>query len=193
MSRYVPARHYISFGIVALALAGFAGWLGLFYSWTPALFPAALFLLTAALLLVLAFRPAIKVYDAHLEVGKKIIPWQDVRRVDRTGWISPLVVKLSLYDDDTVVVVYPGEVDCCKHLLRTLRQMSTNAMIDGIPYRQYWGELLGTGETRQLNAPRYRVLRPEDEEEVERLYFLLKTVGHIDPRSSGPHNSGEER
>ena len=28
MSRYVPARHYISFGIVALALAGFAGWLG---------------------------------------------------------------------------------------------------------------------------------------------------------------------
>ena len=43
MSRYVPARHYISFGIVALALAGFAGWLGLFDSWTPALFPAALF------------------------------------------------------------------------------------------------------------------------------------------------------
>ena len=61
-------------------------------------------------------------------------------------------------------------------------------MIDGIPYRQYWGELLGGGEAKQLNAPRYRVLRPEDEEEVERLYFLLKTVGHIDPR-----NSGDER
>ena len=27
MSRYVPARHYVSFGIVAMALAGFpAGW-----------------------------------------------------------------------------------------------------------------------------------------------------------------------
>lgn len=188
MSRYVPARHYISFGIVALALAGFAGWLGLYYSWTPALFPAALFFLTAALLLVLAFRPAIKVYDAHLEIGKKIVPWQDVRRVDRTNWISPLVVKLALYDDDTVLLVYPGEVDCCKHLLRTLRQMSTNALIDGTPYREYWGELLGPSEAKQLNAPRYRVLRPEDEEEVERLYFLLKTVGHIDPR-----NSGEER
>ena len=61
-------------------------------------------------------------------------------------------------------------------------------MIDGIPYRQYWGEMLGMSETRQLAAPRHRVLRPEDEEEVERLYFLLKTVGHIDPR-----NSGEER
>jgi hypothetical protein len=186
MSRYVPARHYVSFGIVALLLAGFSGWLGL--SWPPAFFPALLFLLTASALLALAFRPAIKVYDAHLEVGKKIIPWQDVRRVDRTGWISPLVVKLSLYDDDTVTLVYPGEVDCCKHLLRTLRQMSTNAMIDGIPYRQYWGELLGPGDTRQVAARRYRVLRPEDEEEVERLYFLLKTVGHIDPR-----NSGEER
>jgi hypothetical protein len=186
MSRYVPARHYVSFGIVALLLAGFSGWLGL--SWNPAFVPAGLFLVSATMLLALAFRPAIKVYDAHLEVGKKIIPWQDVRRVDRTGWISPLVVKLSLYDDDTIVLVYPGEVDCCKHLLRTLRQMSTNAMIDGLPYRQYWGELLGSNEAKQLAAPRYRVLRPEDEEEVERLYFLLKTVGHIDPR-----NSGDER
>src|SRR6516225_5243894 len=93
MSRYVPARHYASFGIVALLLAGFSGWLGL--QWSPAFCPALLFLLTAAGLLALAFRPAIKVYDAHLEIGKKIIPWQDIRRVDRTGWISPLVVKLA--------------------------------------------------------------------------------------------------
>ena len=186
MSRYVPARHYISFGIVALALSFFGAWVG--YTWTPAFAPASLFFLTATLLLAMAFRPAIKVYDAHLEIGKKIIPWQDIRRVDRTGWISPLVVKLGLYDDESVLVVYSGEVDCCKHLLRTLRQMSTNAMIDGVPYRQYWGELLGASEARQLAAPRYRVLRPEDEEEVERLYFLLKTVGHIDPR-----NSGDER
>jgi hypothetical protein len=186
MSRYTPARHYISFGIVALALAGFSGWLGL--SWVPAFCPALLFLLTAAALLTLAFRPAIKVGEAHLECGKRIIPWQDVRRVDRTGWISPLVVKLTMFDDEVLTLVYPGEVDCCKHLLRTLRQMATSASIDGVPYRQYWGELLGANESRQLTAPRYRVLRPEDEEEVERLYFLLKTVGHIDPR-----NSGDER
>ena len=56
------------------------------------------------------------------------------------------MVKLALYDDENVVLVYPGEVDCCKHLLRTLRQMATNAMIDGVPYRQYWGELLGANE-----------------------------------------------
>ena len=186
MSRYTPARHYISFGIVALALAGFSGWLGL--SWVPAFCPALLFLLTATALLTLAFRPAIKVGEVHLECGKRIIPWQDVRRVDRSGWISPLVVKLTMFDDEVVTLLYPGEVDCCKHLLRTLRQMATSASIDGVPYRQYWGELLGANESRQLAAPRYRVLRPEDEEEVERLYFLLKTVGHIDPR-----NSGDER
>lgn len=186
MSRYVPARHYVSFGVAALALAGFSGWLGL--SWTPAFCPALLFFLTAAMLLALAMRPSIKVFDSHLEVGKRIIPWQDIRRIDRTGWISPLVVRLAMYDDSTVTVVYPGEVDCCKHLLRTLRQMATSSMIDGVPYRQYWGELLGHGEAKRLSAPRYRVLRPEDEEEVERLYFLLKTVGNIDPR-----NSGDER
>jgi hypothetical protein len=48
--------------------------------------------------------------------------------------------------------------------------------------------MLGMSDSRQLPSSRPRVLRPEDEEEVERLYFLLKTVGHIDPR-----NSGEER
>ncbi|MDE3196072.1 MAG: hypothetical protein KGN84_07005 [Acidobacteriota bacterium] len=185
MSRYVPARHYISFGIVAMALAGFAGWIGL--TWTPAFCPALLFLLVSVVLLGLAFRPAIKIYDSHIEIGKRMIPWQDIRRVDRTGWISPLVVKLTLYDDETIMIVYPGEVDCCKHLLRTLRQLATSAVIDGVPYRQYWGELMGA-DTKRLAAPRFRVLRPEDEEEVERLYFLLKTVGHIDPR-----NSGDER
>jgi hypothetical protein len=186
MTRYVPARHYISFGAVTLVLAGFCFWLG--FTWTPAIAPAVLFFLTSALLIALALRPAIRVYDAHIEIGKRVIPWQDIQRVDRTGWISPLIVKLTLFDDESITVVYPGEVDCCKHVLRTIRQMATSAMIDGIPYRQYWGEMLGMNETRQLPPPRYRVLRPEDEEEVERLYFLLKTVGHIDPR-----NSGDER
>jgi hypothetical protein len=187
MTRYVPARHYIFFGMALLALAAVSAWLGLTLT-RGLLIPAGLFLLISAILLVLAFRPAIRVYDAHIEIGKRVIPWQDIQRVDRTGWISPLVVKLTLFDDETLTIVYPGEVDCCKHVLRAIRQMSTAAMIDGIPYRQYWGEMLGMGETRQLAQPRPQLLRPEDEEEVERLYFLLKTVGHIDPR-----NSGEER
>lgn len=184
MTRYVPARHYVSFGTVALVLAGISTWLGLSLS-RGLLIPAGLFLLTAILLLALATRPVIRVYDGHIEIGKRVLPWQDIQRVDRTGWISPLIVRLTLFDDETITVIYPGEVDCCKHVLRTLRQMATSAMIDGVPYRQYWGEMLGMSEQRQLPQPRHRVLRAEDEEEVERLYFLLKTVGHIDPRNSG--------
>src|SRR5665213_2053627 len=95
MTRYVPARHYISFGAAALALAGFSAWLGM--TLTRGLFvPAGLFFFTSVLLLALAFRPAIRVYDAHIEIGKRVVPWQDIQRVDRTGWISPLVVKLTL-------------------------------------------------------------------------------------------------
>jgi hypothetical protein len=183
MTRYLPARHYISFGIVALALAVFSGWLGI--EWTPAYVPAFLFLVSSALLLILAVRPPVEVQETHLAVGKRMIPWMDIRRLDRTGWLSPLIVRLTLYDDTKVTLVYPGDLDSCRSLLRTLRRMCRDSLIDGIPYRQYWGEVLTTnGGRKMLPSPRYRLLLPEDEAEVERLYQRLKSVGHIDPKSS---------
>ena len=36
----------------------------------------------------------------------------------------------------------------------------------------------------QPPAPRYRILRPEDEAEVERLYQRLKAVGNLDQKNS---------
>jgi hypothetical protein len=65
MTRYVPARHYIFFGGALLALAAFSAWLG-FTLTRGLLIPAGLFLLVSAVLLALAFRPAIRVYDAHI-------------------------------------------------------------------------------------------------------------------------------
>ena len=66
-----------------------------------------------------------------------------------------------------------------------MRRLCRDALIDGIPYRQYWGEVLGSaGERRQNSLPRYRILRPEDEAEVERLYQRLKTVGNLDQKNS---------
>ena len=183
MTRYLPARHYLSFGVVAFGLAIFSGWLGL--EWHPAFLPAVLFLASAALLLFLAVRPPIEIQERCLVVGKRVIPWIDVRRIDRTGWLSPLVVRLILFDDETVRVVYPGDLDSCKSLLRNLRRMCRDALIDGIPYRQYWGEVMTlSGEQKLLPGPRYRLLLPEDELEVERLYQRLKSVGHIDPKKS---------
>ncbi len=183
MTRYLPARHYISFGIVALALATFSGLLGVEYP--PVFIPCGLFLASAALLLGLALRPPIDVQENCLVIGKRVIPWIDVRRLDRTGWLSPLVVRLTLFDDETVRLVYPGDLDACKSLLRSLRRMSRDALIDGVPYRQYWGEVLTqAGEQRLLPSPRYRLLLPEDEAEVERMYQRLKSVGHLDPKKT---------
>ena len=69
--------------------------------------------------------------------------------------------------------------------LRNLRRLSRDALIDGIPYRQYWGEVLApANERKQAPLPRYRILRPEDEAEVERLYQRLKAVGNLDQKNS---------
>ena len=119
-------------------------------------------------------------------IGKRIIPWMDIRRLDRTGWISPLIVRITLFDDSRMLLVYPGDLDSCNSLLRHLRRLSRDALIDGIPYRQYWGELLSStgGDASRRRRPRYRILRPEDEAEVERLYQRLKTVGNLDQKNS---------
>lgn len=183
MTRYLPARHYLWFGISAVALAAFSAWLG--WDWAPAYVPAALFLFTAIALLGMAFRPAIEVHEGYLAIGKRIVPWMDIRRLDRTGWISPLIVRMTLFDDTRLTLVYPGDLDACNGLLRHLRRCSRDAMIDGIPYRQYWGELLAPPAERKEAPPlRYRILRAEDEAEVERLYQRLKTVGNLDQKST---------
>ena len=91
MSRYTPARHYVSFGIVALALAGFSGWLGL--SWTPAFCPAALFFLTATMLLALAF----------LFLGIVLLLLSERRRVAAQVAAAPILPEVQ-----TATVAVPG-------------------------------------------------------------------------------------
>ena len=183
MTRYLPARHYLWFGISAVVLAGLSGWLGT--ELPMALVPAGLFLLTAAILFLLAFRPPIEIHEGYVSIGSRIIPWMDIRRLDRTGWVSPLIVRITLFDDSRLLLVYPGDLDSCNSLLRHVRRLSRDALIDGIPYRQYWGEVLAPlGERKQTPLPRYRILRPEDEAEVERLYQRLKTVGNLDQKNS---------
>lgn len=183
MTRYTPARHYLMFGIAAAGLAVFSAWLGL--GWAPAFIPAALFVLSSTALLLLAFRPAIEIHEGYLAVGKRVVPWMDIRRLDRTGWISPLIVRMTLFDDSRLILIYSGDLDSCNSLLRHLRRLSRDALIDGKPYRQFWGEVLVPGaDHKQIPSPRYRLLLPEDEAEVERLYQRLKTVGNLDQKNS---------
>ena len=134
MTRYLPARHYLWFGIVAVVLGGLSAWYG--WMFPLALVPAGLFLLTAAFLFAMAFRPGLEIHEGYISIGRRIIPWMDIRRVDRTCWISPLVVRLTLFDDSRLLVIYPGDLDSCNSLLRNLRRLSRDALIDSIPYRQ---------------------------------------------------------
>ncbi len=187
MTRYVPARYYLWFGIAATGFAGLFGWLG--WNWMPITFWACgLFVASAIVLFALYFRPAVEIHEGYFSVGKRIVPWMDVRRLDilrldRADWISPLVMRITLFDDTRFSLVYPGDIEACSGLLRNLRRLSRDALIDGVPYRQYWGEVLASGGT-EVPGPRYRLLRPEDEAEVERLYQRLKSVGHLDQKNS---------
>jgi len=185
MTRYLPAKHYLWLGMASVLFAGLCAWFG---TTLPLSFVASAgFVITSIFLFAMAFRPAIEIHEGYLSIGKRIIPWMDIRRLDRTGWISPLIVRVTLFDDSRLMLVYPGDLDSCNSLLRHLRRLSRDALIDGIPYRQYWGEVLAptaADRKQQSPPPRYRVLRPEDEAEVERLYQRLKTVGNLDQKNS---------
>lgn len=183
VSRYLPSRHYLSAGFIALGLAAFSVWVG--FRWHPAFIPACLFVLSAAVVLFIAFQPPIEIHETHLKINRRIILWNQIRRLDRTGWVSPLIVHLTLLDDERILLIYPGDLDSANSLLRHLRRYSREALIDGIPYRKFWGEALNAAaERKQLVSPKYHLLRPEDEAEVERMFQRLKTVGHIDPKKS---------
>ncbi len=183
MTRYSPSRHYLAAGFIAVGLTVFSGWCASL--WTPAAIPAALFLFSSALVFYLASRPAIEIHETHFRVGKRMVPWSDIRRLDRTGWISPLAVYVTLADNSRLLLIYPGDLDSSNSLLRHLRRFSRYALIDGIPYRQFWGDSLQSAaqDRAQLASPKYQVVRPEDEAEIERLFQRLKTVGHLDPKS----------
>jgi hypothetical protein len=179
--RYTPSRRYLLLALFALAGAGISGYVAVHWAW--AWIAAGLFLLSGGGLLALALRPAIEIHEMHLVIGLEGIPWSEIRRIDQTGWNAPLAVYITLADNRRILVLHTGDLDSCTSLLRHLRRYSRLALLDGIPYRQFWGEALPPSplpEPKQLPPARYPLLRPEDEDEVERMFQRLKTAGRID-------------
>ena len=184
--RYVPSRRYLWMALFAIGGGALAASTAIRFNpgvFSPAWIAAGFFLLTAACLIAAALRPAIEIHETHLAIGRRIIPWNQIRRVDQTAWTAPLAVSLTLSNERRELVIYPGDPDACAGLLRHLRRFSREALIDGVPYREFWGET-ATAEPKQLPPPRYPLLRPEDEDEVERMFQRLKSVGRIDQRNS---------
>ncbi|HVX67453.1 MAG TPA: hypothetical protein VHA11_12660 [Bryobacteraceae bacterium] len=181
MTRYVPSRHYLYAGLAAVLLGTFSVWCA--WTWTPALVASALFFPTALFLFVLWRQPAVEIHETYLAIGRRRIPWADIRALDRRGWPAFLILRITLVDRSRLVLIYPGELDSVNSLLRHLRRYAREALMDGQPYR---GDATGSApEARVLPSPNYHLLRPEDEAEVERLYQRLKTVRHLDPDNSG--------
>jgi hypothetical protein len=185
VARYAPSRRYFSLALFAAGGTMVSVWTSL--RWAPAWAVTALFALSALGVFLLALRPVIEIHEAHLQIGHRLIPWGEILRLDQTRWNVPLVIDLTMADRSRLRLVYPGDSDSCLSLLRHLRQRSRKALLDGVPYRQFWGEPAPekTVPPKQLPAPpRYPLLRPEDEQEVERLFRRLKSVGRLDPRGS---------
>ena len=148
-----------------------------------------MFSISAVVLALITFRPVIEIHESHLAIGRMAIPWTDIQRVDQTGWTVPLAVHLTLLGDHQLMLVYPGDADSSNSLLRHLRRFSREALLDGVPYREFWGEPpVPTGKDQGKPAvdppARYPLLRPEDEEEVERMFQRLKSVGHLESKNS---------
>ena len=96
-----------------------------------------------------------------------------------------LVLILTLRNGRRLRIIYPGNVESSSKLLRQMRRMAREAVIDGLPYHEYWGDVpVARDEPEALTSPKYQLLRAEDEEEVDRLFQRLMSVGHLDSKTS---------
>jgi hypothetical protein len=187
LARFTPSRIFVSLTLFAVCGAAFSAWNAL--RWTPSWIAAGLFAISALLMIAVTLRPAVEIHETHLAIGRLHIPWRDIERIDQTGWNMPLAVMLTLRGQQRFMLLYPGDLDSSTSLLRHLRRFSREALLDGIPYRDYWREHAAPETASEKDAEaaapaRYPVLRAEDEEEVERLFQRLKSVGHLESKNS---------
>lgn len=180
---YLPSRLYARIGWAALAgsaVCVLCGWRA-----PLAFIPAFLCAATSAGLFWLASRPSIRVSDTQFNVGEGTIAWREVREINGSRLVSPLVLKVKLTNARKRLIVFPGEPERIARLIYQLRKNSYLATFDGVAYRDYWTWSSMTalrGDSPTLEQP-VRMLSPDEEDEIERMYQKLKTVGRLDTRS----------
>jgi len=189
---FQPSRLYARIGWAALAGSAVCVLCGL--RAPLAFIPGFLCAATAGLLFWLASRPPIRIWDTQFNVGERAIAWREVREINSTRILSPLVLKLKLTNSRSRLLVFPGEPERIKRLIYQLRKNSNLATFDGVAYRDYWTwSSLTTIRGDKVNVEQpVRMLSSDDEEEIERLYQKLKTVGRLDSRSSDTPTKSKE-
>lgn len=159
-----------------------------------AFIPGFLCAATAAGLFWLAARPPIRIGETQFNIGERAIAWREVREINTSRMVSPLVLRIKLTNSRRKLLVFPGDPERIARLLYQLRKNSHLATFDGVAYRDYWtwsSLTASQNETRSTAEP-VRMLSAEDEDEIERLYQKLKTVGHLDSRSTESSKTSDE-
>ena len=189
---YQPSRLYARVGWVAVAGSAACVLCGL--RAPLAFIPALLCAFTAGALCWLSTRPAIRIGESQFNIGERAIAWREVREITSSRFVSPLILRLKLTNSRRKILIFPGEPERIARLMYQLRRNSHAAVFDGVAYRDYWTwtSLTGlNGESQTMEQP-VRMLSSEDEDEIERLYQKLKTVGRLDSRGSDSSPTSHE-
>jgi hypothetical protein len=178
---YQPWRLYVRVGWAALAGSLVCVLCGLRAPW--AFIPGALCAGTSAALFWLSFRPEIRVSASQVNIGERAIAWREVREVN-SRFTSPLILHLKLTNDRRKLMIFPGEPEQIARLIYQLRRNSYLATFDGVAYRDYWlwSSVTESDKEEKSVEPPVRMLSQDDEQEVERMFQKLKSVGRIDSR-----------
>ena len=159
-----------------------------------ALIPASLCAATGLLLFWLSARPIIRISKSQLNIGERAIAWSEIREVNSTAFLSPRVMRLRLTNSRKKTLVYPGEPERIAYLTDAIRKCCYLASFDGVAYRDLWtwqSTAAASGEDRVPDHP-VRMLNQDDEDEIERMYLTLKTVGRLDARGNDANPDSHE-
>jgi hypothetical protein len=185
---YLPSRIYARAGWFGLAGSVICILCGLRAPF--AFIPGFLCGVTSAILFWLAVQPRVVVSENQFSIGDRTISWREVRELNSSRLVSPLILRIKLTNNRRKLLIYPGEPERISKLLYQLRKSSTLATFDGVSYKDYWtwssmGMLKGAHASADQPV---RMISQDDEEEIERLYRQLKSVGHLDSRSDSKND-----
>lgn len=177
---FQPSRLYVRVGWAAIGGAAVCALCGV--RAPLALIPGGLCALTSVALFWLSLRPPIRVTESQLNIGERAIAWREIREINSTRFVSPLLLRLRLTNSRKKVLLFPGTPEHIARLLYRLRKFSSSAVFDGVAHRDYWTwndikELSGN----DTDASPVRMVSQDDEEEIERMFQKLKGVEPLDP------------